>query len=70
MLSGTLNLFVDFYINNIISKAKNFYIITNIFNNDRYDSLLNKLKQYFDVEIYSEPPLRRNGSGVWVGKQK
>jgi len=65
----------DFYTNNIIAHSDKFYITTNILRNrtkdsQRYDFLYNKLSEFFDIEVHPEPPLRRQGTGIWVGKHK
>jgi hypothetical protein len=60
----------NFYFNNIISKTKNFYIITNIWDSIRYKSLFKKLSTLFQVTSYPEPELRKTGTGIWIGERR
>jgi len=59
----------NFYFDNIISKTKNFYMITNIFNKIQCTQLLKKLELLFKVEFYLEPKLKKIGTGIWIGKR-
>jgi hypothetical protein len=59
----------DFYIDTILSKTKNFYIITNIADKYQYGVLFKKLLKYFKILWRPEPELKKNGTGVWIGEK-
>ncbi|MHA1987686.1 MAG: putative sugar O-methyltransferase [Promethearchaeota archaeon] len=66
----------NFYIDNVISKADNFYIATNIvtkhrsLDNDRYKCLYNKLRKIFEIELQKELSFIKQGTGIWIGRKK
>jgi len=56
----------NFYYDNFFTKTQSFYILSNT----SQDFFLETLSKLFDISKYSEPELKKHGTGIWVGKRK